>query len=193
MYKPMTALNGASDTTGIATVTELGPMGMITVRGDFADKSTAEAAQAAAGVDLPQQRKITLNGTKAIAWMSPDERLILCDYGDVHDLLADLQERLSGQHALAVNVSDARAMFRVSDGPVRDVLAKLAPVDMKPGQFGPGDLRRTRLAQVPAALWMPDEQSAQIICFRSVAQYVFDVLNVAAQSGSEVGIFSQAT
>ncbi|MGC1503573.1 MAG: sarcosine oxidase subunit gamma, partial [Sulfitobacter sp.] len=49
--------------------------------------------------------------------------------------------------------------------------------------------RRTRLAQVPAAFWMPDAETVQIICFRSVAQYVFDVLNVAAQCGSEVGAF----
>lgn len=193
MSDPVTALNGASDATGIATVTEMGPMGMITLRGDFADKTTAEAAEAVGGVALPEQRKISTDGKKGIAWMSPDERLILCDYDQVHNRLTDLQHRLGDRHALAVNVSDARAMFRVSNGPVREVLAKLAPVDLHTGHFGPGDFRRTRLAQVPAAFWMPDNLSAQIICFRSVAQYVFDVLNVAAQDGSEVGMFSQAT
>lgn len=193
MSDPRTALNGASDTKGIATVSELGPIGMIAMRADFTDKTTAKTIEAAGGVALPEQRKISIEGTQAIAWMSPDERLILCDYAQVHARLSDLQERLKGVHALAVNVSDARAMFRVSNGPVREVLAKLAPVDLQPGHFASGDFRRSRLAQVPAAFWMPDEESVQIICFRSVAQYVFDVLNVAAQDGSEIAIFSSAT
>ena len=55
--------------------------------------------------------------------------------------------------------------------------------------FTPGMFRRTRLAQVPAALWMTEDDSFQIICFRSVAQYVFDLLCVAAQDGSKVRAF----
>lgn len=49
--------------------------------------------------------------------------------------------------------------------------------------------RRTRLAQVPAALRMVDDETFEVICFRSVAQYVFDLLKVAGQPGSEVGFF----
>jgi len=39
------------------------------------------------------------------------------------------------------------------------VMAKLAPVDLVPGQFEPGMIRRTRISQVPAAFWMKDEQT----------------------------------
>jgi sarcosine oxidase subunit gamma len=63
-------------------------------------------------------------------------------------------------------------------------------VDMAPGAFGPGQFRRTRLAQIPAAIWMQDEGVMQIVCFRSVAQYAFDLLKNAATPGSEVGLFS---
>jgi sarcosine oxidase subunit gamma len=49
--------------------------------------------------------------------------------------------------------------------------------------------RRSRLAQVPAAFWMPDAETFQIVCFRSVARYMFDLLSIAAQPGSEVGHF----
>ena len=187
MSEPMTALKGASDTSGIATVTELGPMGMITLRGDLAAKPVIKAASAAGGVTMPAQNHCATEGANGIAWMSPDELLILCAYDEVHARLADLQGKLAKHHALAVNVSDARAVFQVTGPNVREVMAKLAPVDMAADQFTTGMFRRTRIAQVAAAFWMPDAQTVQIICFRSVAQYVYDVLNIAAQSGSEVG------
>lgn len=189
MSEPMTALKGASDTSGIAAVTELGPRGMITLRGDLSAKPIVKAAVAAGGVTLPEQGHCATEGSSGIAWMSPDELLIMCDYDTALDRLADLRGKLAKHHALAVNVSDARAVFQVTGPHVREVMAKLCPVDMHPDHFNGTMFRRTRLAQVPAAFWMPDAETVQIICFRSVAQYVFDVLNVAAQGGSEVGAF----
>ncbi|MEP2203837.1 MAG: sarcosine oxidase subunit gamma, partial [Tateyamaria sp.] len=67
--------------------------------------------------------------------------------------------------------------------------AKLAPVDLAPGQFTSGMFRRTRMGQVPAAFWLREDGVFEVICFRSVAQYMFDLLSVAAQPGSEVGHF----
>ena len=77
-------------------------------------------------------------------------------------------------------------MFRVSGPGAREVIAKVMPVDM--AAFGAGEIRRSRLAQVAAAIWM-DGEAVEIVCFRSVAQYVFDVLKVSAAQGSEVGLF----
>ena len=186
MSDPVTALKGAYNTTGIAEVREMPPQGMITLRGDLADKALAKAAVATGGTNVPETRHINTEGERGIAWMSPDELLLLCPYAEVHDRLADLQAKTAKLHALAVNVSDARAMFRVTGPHTRDVIAKLAPVDMHPDHFTPGMFRRTRFAQVPAAFWMPDEETAQVICFRSVGQYMYDLLNVAAQEGSAV-------
>ena len=186
MSEPQSALGGVMDAAGLVSISEVGPLGMITLRGDRSNKAFAKAAVAAAGVNMPEQRMINTEGERGMAWMSPDELLILCPYAEVQDRLADLQEKLAKQHMLAVNVSDARAVFRMTGGPVRDVVAKLAPVDMHPDAFTPGSFRRTRFAQVPAAFWMPDESTVQVVCFRSVAQYMFDLLKVAAQPGSEV-------
>ena len=89
--------------------------------------------------------------------------------------------------ASRIDVSDARALFRI-DGPgAREVLAKGAPVDLSPAAFGPGDFRRTRLGQVACAFWTPDGTSFELVCFRSVAAYVFGLLENAAKPGSEVG------
>jgi sarcosine oxidase, subunit gamma len=188
MSEPISALNNARF-DGIAQIEEIGLQGMITLRGDLASKPMKSAAGAAAGTDLPEPGRIAGNASGGLCWMSPDELLLLCPYETVGTTLARLQTALQGQHALAVNVSDARAVFRVSGPHAREVLAKLCPVDLAPDAFGPGSFRRTRMAQVPAALWMIDDATFQIICFRSVAQYVFDLLKVAAQPGSEVGVF----
>ena len=121
--------------------------------------------------------------------MSPDELLLLCPYSEARDAAARLQKGLAGEHALVANVSDARAMLRVRGLDAREVIAKLTPADVSPAAFGPGRIRRSRLAQVPAAFWMADEECFEIICFRSVARYVFDILRVSARPGSEVGHF----
>ncbi len=187
MSDPVSALKNATYSAGIAEIVEIGPMGMITLRGDLASKPLQKAAVAAAGVKFPEQRQCFTAGDKGIAWMSPDELLIMCAYTDATATLGGLNGALAKSHALAVNVSDARAVFEVRGPHAREVMAKLAPVDLAPDQFTVGMLRRTRIAQVAAAFWMPEEDVFCVVCFRSVAQYVFDVLSVAAQPGSEVG------
>lgn len=188
MSDPVSALNHAAF-TGIAEIREIGLQGMITLRGDLALDAVKTAVTEATGADMPAPGHATLAGDHGLCWMSPDEMLVLCPHDSVGDAVAKMQKALTGGHALVVNVSDARASFRVSGAHAREVLAKLAPVDLSPSAFTPGMFRRTKLAQVPAAFWMEDDRTFRIVCFRSVAQYVFDLLKVAAQEGSEVGVF----
>lgn len=189
MSDPVSALKNAAYTSGITQIYEMGAAGMITLRGDLSAKPFQKAAVAAAGVAMPDQGTCLTKGSGGMAWMSPDELLIMCAYCDVEATLTGLNENLAKHHALAVNVSDARAVFEVRGANAREVLAKLAPVDLAPASFTLGMFRRTRIAQVAAAFWMPEEDVFRVVCFRSVAQYMFDVLSVAAQPGSEVGYF----
>jgi sarcosine oxidase subunit gamma len=187
MSDPVSALGGASF-DGYVRIEEQGPCGMITLRGALASDAVKSAVSKVTGVEVPGQREIRLAGERGAAWMSPDELLILVPHGEADQAVASLAEALGDAHALAVNVSDARAVFRLTGGGVREVVAKLAPVDMAAGAFGPGMIRRTRLAQVPAAFWMRDASTVELVCFRSVARYVFDLLSTAARKGSEVGL-----
>jgi len=189
MSEAISALNGAVFKEGIAEILGLDPIGMISIRGDLSASYMKKALKKAVGVGMPGIREISLAGDKGVAWMSPDELLLICPYTDAANALVSLKKGFGDNHALAVNVSDARAVFRIKGPNTREVLAKLAPVDLSPQAFGPGMIRRTRLAQVPAAFWMEDTDTAQLVCFRSVAQYVFDLLKTAAQPGSEVGFY----
>ena len=186
MSNAVSALNGATY-NGFVTVTDVGLRGMITLRGNLTSPAIKKAVKAASGSDLPAQGHVATADDSAVAWMSPDELLIMTPYAEVEAALAKIDKALKGSHYLAVNVSDARAVLRVQGQGAREVMAKLSPVDMSADGFTPGMFRRTRMAQIPAAFWMPDADAVQIICFRSVADYAFNLLKDAAQPGSEVG------
>lgn len=190
MSEIATALSGAGY-DGLVRVSEAPVQGMITLRGDLSGATLAKAVKATTGAALPDVRAMTTGKAGACLWMSPDELLILCDYAKAPDMADALSQALTGTHHLCAVVSDARAMFTLTGSPVREVLGKLAPVDLTPEQFQPGQVRRTRMAQVAAAFWLTDDQTAQVVCFRSVGQYMYDLLCTVAQPGSAVNFYAR--
>ena len=115
--------------------------------------------------------------------MSPDEYLLVMPYVDVATALAAIAKAFGAEHHLAVDVSDARAVFRVEGDRADQVLRKLVPADLD--LMAQGELRRTRAAQVAVAFWQHDG-GYTLVCFRSVAGYVMGLLTNAAQPGSEL-------
>lgn len=184
MSNAVSALQGASF-NGAVTVTEMGTRGMISLRGDLSAAGVKKACTSVTGAKFPKARGIETKGGSAIAWMSPDEVLVMVPYGDKDATVAAMRKALGATHSLVVDVSDARAVFHVAGQGARDVLAKLTPADLR--GFEEGEMRRTRLAQVPAAFHLIDAQTFEVVCFRSVAQYCFDILCVAASNDAVVG------
>jgi sarcosine oxidase subunit gamma len=162
---------------------------MVTLRADFGAAGVAKAVKAAVGVDVPDVRKAALADGRGALWMSPDELLLLVPYADAPATAAGLGKALAGVHHLAVDVSDARAVFRLTGdlAAVREVLAKLTPADLSPAAFGEGEVRRTKLGQVAAAFWIEDG-GVTLVTFRSFARYVFDLLSNAVER--EVGYWT---
>ncbi|WP_370284260.1 sarcosine oxidase subunit gamma [Pseudooceanicola sp.] len=190
MSEPVTPLGGAVH-EGAARIAEMPRRGMITLRGDLGDPAFSEAVAEVAGLALPGRGRVSAGGETRLGWMSPDELILMLPAPDVAAVLDRLAGALGGVHHLAVEVTDARALFSVSGAPaaVRESLAKLAPVDFSPAAFEPGTFRRSRLAQVPAAFWCEPDGSFGVMCFRSVAEYVFKALSVSAASDGRVGMF----
>lgn len=178
------ALPGAQ-AQGLIDIREMGLQGMVSLRADLTQ--AAKAVKKLTGADMPGTRAITQGAGCQLAWMSPDEVLILCDHARADKLAYDLSEALSAQHHLAVNVSDARAMFSLTGaaGPLRDVISKITPADI--AGLPVGEMRRTRLQQVAGAIWFENPTEARVICFRSVARYVFDLISVSAHPSGAVG------
>lgn len=188
MSDAVSALNGVAF-EGYVKVSEAGLRGMVTLRADLSDAKVKAAVKKVAGVDVPGARKIVLKDGKGAGWMSPDELLILVRYDEAGATVAALAKALEGVHHLAADVSDARAVFRVVGKAAREVLAKLSPTDMAPDRLAEGELRRSRLAQVAGAFWIEDG-GFTVVCFRSVAAYVFELLKLSATPGGEVGLWA---
>ncbi len=187
MSNAVSALDGAV-APGEVTVRELGLRGMISLRGDLSSRKLQNVCKKLTGVAFPKQGGVASDGDKGLAWMSPDEVLVMVPHAEAAVAMAAIEKALKGTHFLAVNVSDARAVFSVQGAFSREVIAKLAPADLHADRFKEGMLRRTRLGQVAAAFWMVDEETFHVICFRSVAEYTFELLAASAKAGA-VGHF----
>jgi len=174
---------------GYVTVRELAPRGMITVRGELGSAAMKKAVKAATGTAVPGVREVLAKDEKLAAWMSPDELLIVLPGEETAAAVEAFTAALDGVHSLVADVSDARASFGVEGAGAREVLAKLLPVDLHPDAFATGMIRRSHCAQAPAAIWMTGPEQFELICFRSVGQYVFQLLCASARPGSEVGIY----
>ena len=189
MSNLVSALGGKAY-SGEVSVRDAGLQGMITLRGDFEDESIGATVQHFIGVDLPDTLQVSQGKDgRAALWMSPDELLLVVPYDQAASLATQMAEALGDAHALVANVSDARAVFDLSGPFAGEVLAKVVPIDMAPDALGAGTVRRTRIAQVPAALWLSGADRYTIVCFRSVADYVFEVLETSIKGGP-VGLFA---
>lgn len=180
MSDPVTATQNALY-RGFATIADTGPRGMLTIRGEG---GALAAAARAAGPALPGARAMTEKDGRSLAWMSPDELLLICGYDEAAEIAARIEAALAGAHGLVAVVSDARSVFRVEGAEAHEVLRKLTPADLE--ALHPGEMRRTRLAQVAAGIWMTGPERYEVMCFRSVGRYVFDLLANAARPGGEL-------
>lgn len=152
---------------------EAASRGMVLLRGAMDDLS---APLGAAGLSVPDRRRFAEAGDAAVAWMAPDEAMVLCGPGEAAGLAGAMQAAAEG-FVTVVDVSDARVVLDVIGPGATDVLAKLTPADLL--AVAPGEMRRSRLAQVPAAFWRVDG-GWRVMAFRSVARYVEDLLRNAA-------------
>jgi len=182
----VSALAGRA-TSGWVTLRDLGLTGMITLRGDLANAPLRALVQDITGQEVPPPGRAYVHAMCGTAWMSPDEVLLLVPYDAAPAACARIAATLADQHHLAANVSDTRTVQRNDGAGAAELLAKLAPVDLHPDHFAPGQFRRTRLGQIAAAFWRDDGRFV-VICFRSVAGYAFDLLARSAKDGP-VGLF----
>lgn len=190
MSEPRSALNRVDLSAGhLIGIEDRGPVGQVTLRGDLGSDSLKGAVNAALGLDVPAPLHAVCDGSKGVVWMSPDELLLLTDYAQADELVEGLEAALSGAHHMAMNVSDARAVLALKGASVPEVLAKGAPIDLRPAAFSVGTARRTHLGGVAVAFWRKAEEEWEIVCFRSFARHLFDWLAQTSREGSEVGAF----
>lgn len=166
----------------LATITPAGPLGMIMLRAKDGTEGLGDAVKSITGADLPDRRMMTRSADDgagcAVGWMSPDEYLLIMPHDAVPAALDRIARALASHHHLAADVSDARAVFHITGPGADEVVMTLCPVDL--ASLPMGELRRSRAAQVAAALWR-EEDGITLVTFRSVARYTYDLLTNAAR------------
>jgi sarcosine oxidase subunit gamma len=154
-----------------ATARPAAPMGMVTIRGDLG--AIGPAVALATGCPIPDPRLSTMGDEDRLLWMSPDELLLLCPDGTSSGRVGSVTEALADAFATVADLSDARVAWDLLGPDAGEALATLTPADLT--ALAPTEVRRTRLAQIPAAFWAIDD-GYRIVAFRSVEGYLRDLL-----------------
>ncbi|MEM7056488.1 MAG: sarcosine oxidase subunit gamma family protein [Pseudomonadota bacterium] len=187
MSKPVSALGSAAARGAYVGITEVGPLGQMTLRGDIGGADIAALISELTGSAVPSTLGVVANGDTRVVWMSPDELLVIMPRDSVASAIARAGEVLGETHHMALDVSDARALIRLSGAQVGEVLAKGVPCDVSERAFPPGTARRTHLAGLAVGIWRVSGDQWEIVCFRSFAHHLMAWLEQAAVPGSQVG------
>lgn len=174
--------------------------GVVNLRGPRSDQAFQEAFKGFAGHDLPAAAGESTQGDRTTTfWLSPDEWWIVDKRGEPGAgarLAADLRQALAGMPVSVTDISDSRAVIRLSGPQARQVLQKACPIDVHPQNFGTGNCAHTRLAKAGALVHLVADESApgdsgpggpafEIYVVRSFAEYVWHWLESA---GQEIGV-----
>ena len=164
-----------SDTTGVSVrVREgLGLLSVATSRGGAA--ALAQALREHAGLMLPEPGCWVGDDALALLWCAPGQFLAVGDAGAVQRLA----DALRGA-ALLIDLTGSRAVVRLSGPSVREVLARVVPLDLHPRVMGPGRVAATVAAHIGVQIWQIDDAPSYDIAGQvSSAGSLFRALELA--------------
>ena len=159
---------------------------LLNLRADPADTTAMQAIDSALGGALPREPNTTSRcGAATVFWLGPDEWLVAAWPGGAA-LPQSLDAVARDWHVAVTDVSDARAVVRLSGPDARDVLEKGCTLDLHGSVFQPDDCAQTGLAQATVLLHRgadtaPDETAWDIYVERSFAGYLWMWLEDAAR------------
>lgn len=173
---------------GGVRLAELPHVGKVALRGDPDDREFHAAVRDALELDLPLAPNSSSETPAVCAlWLGPDEWLLVCAPGSEGDVADALRAALAGRHAAVVDVTDGRAVLRLSGARARTVLAKGCAIDLHPRAFAFGDVVQAALAKSQVILQqsVDDEDEGgpafDIYVARSFADYLWAWLKGACE------------
>ena len=166
---------------------ELNDIGLLTIRGDLTSKKFKTVVSKHFNLSIPKKLSIATNSKYSMAWMSPDELLVIfTDHNNVQKLATSLRYELKTEQSLILDVSSSKCLFSIHGSLWREFLAKGSPIDLRPDKFRIGHFRRSRIGQVGAAFWSKDGKSVQIMCGQSYRDFFSNWL---CNASSELSLF----
>ena len=145
-----------SDTTGVSARLRdgLGMVSIATPHGRAA--ALAQALRDHAGLTPPAPGCWVGDDALALLWTAPGQFLAVGDAAATQRLADALRER-----ALLIDLTGARVVVRLSGKSVRDVLARVVPLDLHPRAMRPGRVASTIAAQAWQGWWQSSRISRQ--------------------------------
>lgn len=182
----------ASASGSAIDISEIQDIGLIDLR--VLPKGRAGLAVAAKelGFSLPQSPRTSNSGRgRSALWWSVDQWIITSPRSRTQALAKKLETAFGHTHSMVTNVSDTRAIIRVSGGQVRETLMKGCCVDLLAADVIPGHVRRTQIAEIPAAIHCVSDEplTFDIYVFRSYADYIWQWLAVAGRASASVQLY----
>jgi len=160
-------------TAGTMTLTEILPACVTSVapfKGH--EKAVSAALKAACGMALPGLNRATgKDGARAV-WMGQGQVFVLGP-----DVPADLS-----QYAALTDQSDGWVVMRLQGAGAEDVLARLAPIDLRATVFKRGHTARTTLLHMMMSVTRSGANSFDIMVMRSFAVTAVHDLTIAMKS-----------
>jgi sarcosine oxidase subunit gamma len=174
------------------TIAEIDDRGMIDLRLDPADGAALAAVEKLLGFALPSEPR-TASGRRGrqALWWSVDQWLITCARKQATTLAAKLEEALKGHFAMVTDMSDARAVIRITGDAARTVMMKGSSADLLGRDIGAGYVRRTQIGDVAIAIHIVDlaPGTIDVYGFRSYADFVWQWLVTAGRSAATVEVW----
>jgi sarcosine oxidase subunit gamma len=123
-----------------------------------ANKAREVAAKMASvtGLDLPMEPKRVSKNGFALIGTALGQWLAVAESKEARALPAMLAVALKGL-ATVVDLSDGKALLRISGPRARDTLAKGCSLDLNPLVFKPGSAGTTPVALIDCVIWQVDE------------------------------------
>ena len=162
------------DPTRDAEMSERAFWGHVNLRGDAADAAFQVGVEGAVGVRAPTSpNTVSRADETAIAWLGPDEWLVISPPDIKEGLAARLEEALTGLHASVNDISSGQTIIRLHGARAREVLNKGCPVDLHPRTFGAGQCAQSHVAKSNALIvQVNDAPTYDVIVRRSFADYL---------------------
>jgi sarcosine oxidase subunit gamma len=148
--------------------------------GAFRDQSGLRAAlQAEFGISLPDVAGFVQAGPVTFSCIGPARYIATAarEAGLPARLAIVLQDL-----AAVTDQSDLWEIFGVSGGDVREMLARVVPVDLRPEKFAVGGVVLTRAGHIDVRVWRIGDLNYEIAVARSYAADLLHELNVARKN-----------
>ena len=162
-------------------VTMLAPAARFVLRGDAAVMQTAGAIVGA----MPSTvacRAVSGRDWSAL-WQGPDEQLLLGPVKWQAGFEAALETALRDLPHSLVDISHRQVGIELTGPHAATLLNAACPLDLDLAAFPVGMVTRTMFAKTEITLWRKTPEQFNIEVWRSYADYLIALLNVAATSG----------